>query len=119
LACFTERLNELFEEERDKKYPFSRVDYAAFLEVTHNQVSGWLDGRSEPNIKMLRQIADKHNVSLPWLVGETNIKKKETFRPLTEFVARLDGLPPQALEIISNVIEMARSHYRKRPEERK
>jgi hypothetical protein len=112
LACFAERLNELFEEERDKKYPFSRVDYANFLEVTHNQVSGWLDSRSEPNIKMLKKIADKHNVSLSWLVGETNIKNKEAFIPSSELSARLEGLPPQALEIISNIIEMARSHYK-------
>ncbi len=119
MACFTERLNELFEDERDKKYPFSRVDYADFLEVTHNQVSGWLDGRSEPSIKMLSQIAKIHTVSLPWLVGETNIKNKETFTPSDEIVARLDGLPPQALETISKVIDRARSYYKNKPKRRK
>lgn len=119
MAGFAERLNELFEEERDKKYPFSRVDYAKFLGVTHNQISGWLDGRSEPSITMLKKIAEIHNVSLPWLVGETNVKNKDTFLPAVEITARLEGLPPQALDIISNVIEMARSHYRKKPGERK
>jgi NADH:ubiquinone oxidoreductase subunit E len=64
---------------------------------------------------MLRHIADKHNVSLSWLVGATNVKNKETFLPALEIVARLDGLPPQALETISNIIEMARSHYKKKP----
>ncbi|MDU4959423.1 MAG: helix-turn-helix domain-containing protein [Sporomusaceae bacterium] len=115
MACFTDRLNELFEEARDRNYPFSRVDYAKFLGVTHNQVSGWLDGRSEPSIKMLRHIARSHNVSLSWLVGDTNIKQPECFQPAAELIARMEGMPPQALDIIGAVIEMTRFYYRKSP----
>jgi len=113
MTRFPERLNELFELERDKQYPFSRVAYAKMLGVTHNQVSGWLDGRSEPSIKILIKIANIHNVSLAWLVGETNIKNKETFSPSQELMGRLDGLPPQAIKVIEQVAKMAKSHYKK------
>lgn len=73
---FVKRLTVLYDELADKKgnYPYNRVKYAKFLGVTHNQISGWLDNRSEPSINLLGQIANRHNVSIDWLIGRSTIR---------------------------------------------
>lgn len=71
---FHDRINLLYEEARDANYKVGRNAFAKMLDVTIGQLSGWLDGLGKPNSVTLRKIALKTNVSVSWLVGETDFR---------------------------------------------
>lgn len=114
MATFQERINQLYEAAKDADYRLTQTDYASQLGVTRNQLKGWLDGRGEPNTEMLKAIANKHGVSVSWLVGETNIRNFES--PNTQQCGiQIDDLPLKAVHSIKEFIEFIRMKYQQRP----
>lgn len=43
-----------------------------------NLIADWIKGRSKSYANYIYEIADKYNVSVEWLKGETDIKEKHT-----------------------------------------
>lgn len=76
MADFHERINVLYEEARDTNYKIGRNAFAKSLDVTIGQLNGWLDGLGKPNSDTLRKVATKANVSVSWLVGETDFRSQ-------------------------------------------
>lgn len=101
---FVKRLTTLYDELADQNYPYNRVKYAKFLGVTHNQVAGWLDNRSEPSIYFLSLIADRHKVSLDWLIGRSPIRNPEL--SVNEALAlQIQELKPTTRKAITDLLE--------------
>ena len=114
LATFKERINQLYEEAKDVNYQLTQEEYASRFDATRNQLKGWLDGRGEPSTEMMKAIAKVHNVSVSWLVGETNIRKaiKES-TPCQQINDKISDLPEEALRNIEEYIELIRLKYKK------
>lgn len=107
MKIFTLRLNQLYDEVADVHYPYSRRKYAVFLgeSFTQNKVADWLDGRSEPSITDLCEIAKKHNVSVEWLVGNTDIRDPFKFSLNDEIGDKIDNLSEEQREGISKLLD--------------
>lgn len=71
LKVFQERF-ELLRKERD----LSNTEFAKFLDMSRQTVGFYLNGDRVPDALMLRQIAEKCNVSADWLLGLTNDNAK-------------------------------------------
>lgn len=74
MANFHERINQLFEEAKDRNHRIGRKIYAEMLNVTLGQVNGWIDGLGRPDPDTLKEVAKISNVSTSWLVGETDLR---------------------------------------------
>jgi transcriptional regulator with XRE-family HTH domain len=77
VANFRERINLLYDEAKDNNYRITQDEFSAAFGATRNQLTGWLDGRGEPGIEMLKNIAKASGVSVGWLVGETDLRTQE------------------------------------------
>ena len=62
-----ERLKELREREK-----YSQAEIAKELGVPRYSISNWEQGRAEPDIEMLKRIADFFEVSMDYLSGRTD-----------------------------------------------
>lgn len=86
--------------------------FANALGLPHNVVAEWISGKNKSYKNHLYQIADKYNVSVEWLKGETDIKEKPPaeagdFRTQAEeMIARMDH--DQLLEFIAKATEKLR-----------
>lgn len=103
MSKFHDRINALYDAARDRDHRIGRKKFAELTNATEGQMNGWLSGVGEPDCDMLVKIAVAHNVSVSWLVGETNIKNHKEL-PLYE------GLPTRAIEDLSAYVEFL--HYR-------
>jgi hypothetical protein len=56
----------------------ARSEFARSIELPSNIFAEWISGRNASYKNYLYQIADKYNVSVEWLKGETDIKEKPT-----------------------------------------
>lgn len=72
MANFRDRLIELFEEAKDRDHKMTRAAFAKMIGVTIGQFNGWIDKESQPGIETLMDIAKCANVSVSWLIGETD-----------------------------------------------
>lgn len=90
MSNFHERIYELYEEARDEDHKTGRKRFAELCGVTLPQINGWLNKKCEPDSETMKKIAAKRNVSVSWLVGETNIRN---FHNFTEY----SKMPPGAL----------------------
>lgn len=115
MATFQERINQLYEAAKDADYRLTQIDYASQLGVTRNQLKGWLDGRGEPNTEMLKTIANKHGVSVSWLVGETNTRNFIESPNAQQCGIQIDDLPLKAVHSIKEFIEFIRIKYQQKP----
>ena len=77
MATFQERLNQLYDEAKDKNYRLTQEEFALTFNATRNQLTGWLDGRGEPNTETLKAIAKISGVSVAWLVGDSDIRNQQ------------------------------------------
>jgi len=114
LISFTERFNVLYQEAKDKDYKITQTEFAKRFGATRNQVTGWLDGRSEPDIEMLKKIATISDISIEWLTGNSNVRS-----PITTIAAHrtdniMDGLPPEAEERVLEFIELMKIKHGKK-----
>lgn len=77
MSKFGERLKMLREEKN-----LNQTELAALFGLTQNAFSAYERGLREPNIEKMTQIADFFGVSLDFLFGRTNDRKK-TYSPMT------------------------------------
>lgn len=77
MSIFGERLKKLREEKN-----LNQTELAALFGLTQNAFSAYERGLREPNIEKMTQIADFFGVSLDYLFGRTNDRKK-TYSPMT------------------------------------
>lgn len=75
---FSERLKEIREANN-----YSRKDLAAAVNVTTAAISNYENGNREPDIKTLICILDYLNVSVDYLIGQTdvNVRPKDMKKP--------------------------------------
>ena len=73
-----ERVLSLIPRKPDGKPVFgAKKIFAESIGLNHPQIiSDWVAGRNKSYNNYLYQIADKYNVSVEWLKGETDIKEK-------------------------------------------
>lgn len=61
----------------------SSKELADYLNLPHNIVAEWKSGRNKSYTRYLYEIAEKYNVSVEWLKGETDEKEQKN-QPATE-----------------------------------
>ena len=72
-----ERILSLLPRKPDGKFVHGcKKAFATSLGLPHNIVMEWESGKSRSYRNYLYQIADKYNVSVEWLKGESDIKEK-------------------------------------------
>lgn len=84
--------------------------------VTQTTLSDWKTGRAKPKTETLKKIADYFNVSLDWLVGQTDTTENEKYSvcPDIKLVARhLEDIPEADREVIIKAIEQTIEVYLK------
>lgn len=94
----------LWEEARDRNHKIKRVEFAESLGVTAGQSNGWLDTNTEPDCESLITISKHANISVSWLVGETNIRKLDT--PVL-----YNELPAKAADELTEFVKYLRHKY--------
>lgn len=72
MATFHERINELYDEARDRNFRTKRADFAKQLGVSIGRSNAYIDGNGNPDFETLKLIAKNKGVSVSWLVGETD-----------------------------------------------
>lgn len=77
--------------------------FASSLGLPHNVVAEWINGKNKSYKNHLYQIADKYNVSVEWLKGETDIKEKPT---LNGDELDLSGISAAKRDFISAVMDL-------------
>lgn len=70
-----------------------------------NLVSDWIKGRTTSYEKYIYEIADKYNVSVEWLKGETDIKEKPAPTNWNELFEKYNALNPENQALVQNLIE--------------
>ena len=71
MATFKERFNTLFDES-----DLSQEEFGKKFNASKGQVYNWRSGRGEPDSETMKQIALSCAVSLSWLHGETNDRRR-------------------------------------------
>ena len=74
-------------------------DLASRLKVRQNTVSNWETGRSEPDQDALREMSKIFDVSIDYILGNTDIKK-----PLTS--EDMSGLTEKQIKILEMMSEL-------------
>jgi len=54
-------------------------EFAFMCNLSAGNVTDWKTGRSKPSIEALQKISYAFNVNITWLLGETNVKNRESF----------------------------------------
>lgn len=103
---FHDRINELYERARDKNYKVGRTAFAAMCGVTKWQMNGYLSRKTEPTVSILQKIAENQNVSVSWLVGETDI-------PQIDSCAILVDMPMPVRNELDLVLDYLKYKHRK------
>ena len=66
---FKERFNTLYEESSLSQEEFGKLFHASKSQVFH-----WRNGSGEPDTEQIKNIANTCNVSVDWLVGNSNVR---------------------------------------------
>ena len=80
-----------------------KAKFASNLGLPHNVVAEWINGKNKSYKNHLYQIADKYNVSVEWLKGETDIKEKPA---PNEDELDLSGISDAKRDFISAVMDL-------------
>lgn len=94
---FPTRLRKLMEKNNTKQ-----SDLAKFLDISRQAVAQYKDGKAQPNIEMIVNIAEYFNVSSDYLLGITNVHTNDKD---LKFVCEYTGLNEDAIEGIQNITE--------------
>lgn len=70
MSIFQARFNMLFDEAE-----LSQEEFGKLFGASKGQVFNWRSGRGEPDSETMREIAKTCNVSVSWLLGETNYRQ--------------------------------------------
>lgn len=104
-----ERLKWLREEKEE-----NQQDLADLLKVSQSTIGKWENGNHEPNFEMLIKLADHYDVSIDYLVGYTNIRKKHYVIDdlLREYLVQKFDRPFKAdqIELVEAVIATIAKH---------
>ncbi|MDR1701222.1 MAG: XRE family transcriptional regulator [Sporomusaceae bacterium] len=106
-ATFKDRINILWEEAKDQNYKLTQKEFAQNLGATRSQLQGWLNGAGEPDSEMLKVIAQTHNSSIDWLLGNTNLRyaiKDDAFTD--EYTKKIKKLPLEVQKTIDLIIDL-------------
>lgn len=107
MADLKDRLREL-----RKKHKLTQKDLGDFIGISESAYGFYEQGRNEPSLETVRKLADKYNVSVAYIMGETDkpyfgieedgqmyidvdrlpSDDKDKFDPLAEINKRLDEL---------------------------
>lgn len=115
-----ERILSLIPKKEDGKFVHgAKKEFAESLNMAHNLVTMWEKGQSNSYRNKLHEIADKYNVSVEWLKGETDIKEKspvpemgtelsEAKKALIQKIALMDDNMIQALNSLADQVLLLR-----------
>ena len=67
---FHKRINELWEQAKDRDYRLTMEAYAQRIGITRSGLRGWLAGKGQPDADGFVRVAKAENVSLAWLLGD-------------------------------------------------
>lgn len=67
MADLKDRLREL-----RKKHKFTQKDLGDFIGISESAYGFYEQGRNEPSLETVRKLADKYNVSVAYIMGETD-----------------------------------------------
>lgn len=76
--------------------------------VTQTTLSDWKTGRATPKIATLQKIAEYFEVSVDWLIGNTNYRKGEEYSANKDIVLvarHLEEIPDEDREAVIKTIE--------------
>lgn len=107
MANFNTRYWELWDEARDVNPKLSRQEFADCIGVTLGQSNGWLDKGNQPDCDTLVKVAKKANVSVSWLVGETEVRNYQ----MNEFFS---GLPSAIIDELVEYADFLKNKKKKR-----
>lgn len=108
LATLKDQLLELYEENRDKNYKIGRTAFAQKCGITRGQLDGYLRGSGEKLWDTLRTIVKNNQVTVSWLLGETELRYNSAEKIKTLF----DGLSPEDVYKVKEFIAFI--HYQKK-----
>lgn len=97
---FLNRLDQIYQEIKDKNHKFTRAQFADMAGASYDQMTGWYRGRN-PDIEMLKKIARNFHVSVSWLVGETDIR----YEAAKELQALSEGLSHEDMLLVQHFID--------------
>lgn len=112
IVSLRERLLELYEEARDENHRVGRQAFADQCGITIGQLDGYLQGNCEKLWETLRVIAKNNNVSVSWLLGETDDRVSSHIR-LKEM---LELLSPADFKTITDLTEFLYNKAKKQSE---
>lgn len=95
---FADRLSDLVEEK--KKTGLSQKEIAAQIGVSSGTLSEWCSDNKTPMIDALPKVANYFNVSIDWLLGESEAKTRNT---TTQAIHHETGLSDTAIDILRNL----------------
>lgn len=104
---FKDRINILWEEAKDNNYKLTQKEFAQKFSATRSQLQGWLSGAGEPDSEMLKTIARTYNISVDWLIGNTDVRYVITDDlPGDEYTQKIKKLPLEIQKTIDIIIEL-------------
>jgi len=78
-------------------------------------ISQFENDKRTPEISALKDFSDFFNVSIDYLLGQSNIKTEISTIALHRQDNLMDDLPPEAIERVEEFIELMRLKYQKKP----
>jgi transcriptional regulator with XRE-family HTH domain len=108
MSNFKTRITQLWEEAKDRNYRTTQEQFAAQFGATKNQLKGWLRGSGEPDTELIKKIAKVSNVSVDWLVGNSEIR---TIAGLKDsYDEKLRSLSPEIRQALVLIINLCSQH---------
>lgn len=104
MSNFKTRITQLWEEMKDHDYRTTQEDFAGLFGATKNQLKGWLRGSGEPNSELMKTIARVSNVSVDWLVGNTDTRTLDQANPHS-YDEKIKKLTPDIRRAIDLIIK--------------
>lgn len=71
MDTFKDRLKQLRNEKN-----LTQEELAKYIGTTRATLASWETGRREPDMETLRKLSDYFNVTLDWLIGNTDIRNQ-------------------------------------------
>ena len=97
MATFAERLKEY-----RQLYDLTQQELADRLGTTKQNVSQYELGRHIPKLDTAKEIADKLNIDMWWLIGLEDKRKDGTKRKLIDAI---DNMPEDKIKILISIVE--------------
>ncbi|MFH5187022.1 helix-turn-helix domain-containing protein [Paenibacillus sp. TAB 01] len=99
----------------------TQKDLADFLGITRQGYGSYENGITEPDNKTLNDLADYFDVDTDYLLGRSDVKKKNGINKETEpvyrMIARAKELPPEQFEQAKKFIDFLYEQGNKKDEE--